>query len=98
MSSALKAVLWVLVALVVIGGIYYWYQGSHPSAAAPAQQTSEAASQANAPAGPSLASGSNTSDAALQQDLSGMDTQMSAMNSDTASIDQGMNDTAVSQQ
>lgn len=98
MPSALKAVLWILVALVVIGGIYYWYQGSHSPAVIPAQQTSEAASQPSAPSGPTLASGSDTSDAALQQDLSGMDTQMSAMNSDTASIDQGMSDTPVAQQ
>jgi hypothetical protein len=99
MTSALKAVLWILVAIVVIGGAYYWYESTHPSVApvAVGSQTSTS-TQASVPAGPTLASGSDTSDAALQQDLSGMDSQMSVMNSDTAAIDQGLNDTPVSQQ
>ena len=98
MNSALKAILWILVALVVIGGAYYWYQGRHSvvPVAPPVQTTTTA--QANVPTGPTLASGSDTSDAGLTQDLAGVDGQMSQMSADTAAIDQGLGDTPVTQQ
>jgi len=98
MTSALKAVLWILVALVVIGGAYYWYESRHP-AVSPVAQTSQTSNVSQAaPTGPTLASGSDASDAGLTQDLSGIDSQISTMNSDTAAIDQGLSDTPVSQQ
>ena len=96
MNGALKTVLWILVAIVVIGGAYYWYQ-SRPAALPAEQQQANAGSQA-APTGPSLASGTDTSDAALQQDVVGMDAQMSTMSADTAAIDAGLNDTQIPQQ
>lgn len=97
MQSALKTLLWILVVLVIAGGAYYWYQNAHPVApATPA--TSEATSTDNGAPASLLASGSDTSDAGLSQDLTGIDTQMSTLNADTASIDSGLNDQPIPQQ
>ena len=96
MQSALKITLWILVVIVVAGGIYYWYQNARSNA--PAAPTPVATSTGNGAPASVLPSGSDTSDAALNQDLSGMDTQLSAMSADTASIDSGMNDQPIPQQ
>lgn len=97
MQSTGKIILWVVVAIIVLGGLYYWYMQSHQTAMPASDSVSAASSDTSAENGPALASGSDTSDVALQSDLSGMDGQMSAMDSDTASIDQGLNDKPVSQ-
>jgi hypothetical protein len=86
-----KIVSWVVVALVVLGGLYYYFVMRHPAPTLQPETGQNGATQ------PALASGSDTSDAGLQQDLAGMDTQMSAMNSDTADIDSSMGDSEVTQ-
>ena len=94
----MKAVLWIIVALLILAGVYYWY--TH-KAVAPATTTSAAAVTAapasSAQRASSLPSGSDTSDAALAQDASSINAQMQSFNSDNAAIDSGMNDKPVSQ-
>lgn len=96
MQSVLKTLLWILVVIVIAGGIYYWYQNAHSAPASPA--TSEATSTGDGAPASLLASGSDTSDAGLSQDLAGIDTQMSTLDADTASIDSGLNDQPIPQQ
>ncbi len=94
MSGTVKLILWIIIAIAVLGGLYYWYTGiqSGPPTTTPSAQDQ----QENA--APALASGSATFDTALEQDLSGLDTQMSAMDSDTAAIDSGLTDKQVPQE
>lgn len=94
MSGTVKIIIWIVVAVVVLGGLYYWYTGSQ--SASPVTSSSENVSQESGP--PTLPSGSDTSDSALEQDLSGLDTQMAAMSADTASIDSGLSDKQVPQE
>ncbi|MES2134887.1 MAG: hypothetical protein V4449_01435 [Patescibacteria group bacterium] len=94
MSGNIKVAIGVVLVAVVIGGLYYWYS-STKSDVAPAVVADQTATPA--PTGPTLPSGSDTSDTALGQDVASVDADVSAMTSDTASIDSGMNDTAVQQ-
>lgn len=95
MTGALKAVLWILVAVVVIGGVYYWYQNRE---VVPITTVPETATTTDSTAGPTLPSGSDTSDAALQQDLASIGAEMTVMDADATSIDQSLNDKPISQQ
>ena len=99
MQATSKVVAWIIVAILVIGGIYYWVENRAPVTPAPSDQSSQAAASqdANASAAPTLPSGSDTSDAGLNSDSAAISGKMSAMDSDTASIDSGMNDQPVSQ-
>lgn len=97
MTGALKTVLWVLVAVVVIGGIYYWYQNGRqplPTEEAPVQTATTTESMGI----PTLPSGTDTSDAALEQDLASIGAEVTAMDADATSIDQSLNDKPISQQ
>ena len=97
MTGALKAVLWILVAVVVIGGVYYWYQNRHQPLATE-QVPVQTATTTDSAGKPALPSGSDTSDAALGQDLAGISADMNVMDADTTSIDQSLNDKPISQQ
>ena len=94
MQNTWKIVLWILIVLVLAGGAYYWYANRSPIGT-PSLGTEQQTQAADPSA---LPSGSDTSDAALQQDSAAIDTQMSGMNDDTASIDSGLNDQQVPQQ
>ncbi len=93
-----KIVLWVVIAAVILGGLYYWFTMRGNPASAPAATNTTATTTPQVAQGPTLPSGSDTSDAAIQQDLSSTDGDTNAFASDNASIDSGMNDKEVPQQ
>ncbi len=96
MSGNVKIVLWIVLLVAVLGGLYYWYSSTKP-VTTPATQTADTTGTPAAPTGPTLPTGADTSDAALVQDVTSVDADMSAMTTDTATIDSGLNDKAVAQ-
>ena len=108
MSKTSKIVLWVIVVIVVIGGIVWFVMGQNSAAPAgqgysaptsqnnPASPTSPTSATGNTSGGLSTAPADN-SNAALSQDLASIDAQMTGLTSDSASIDQGLNDQPVAQ-
>jgi len=91
MQSIGKIILWIVIALLVLGGIYYWY--SKGATQTPSTTTADQTTSANSTTGVvTLPSGSDTSDAALTQDFTAVDSQSSGMAADSAAIDAGMND------
>ncbi len=69
-----KLITWFVVAVVIIGGIWYFWNRSQgtPSSAASASSQTQGASQSG-----------DTSDAALQQDSASIDTQLQSASADT---------------
>ena len=113
MSQTAKVVLWVVVAVVVIGAVWMLVAGNGSSAPANGSPSASVSGN-NAPSAPgngSVAAGGNqapssvgsapssqdTSDASLNQDLSNIGTQMNGLSSDSASVDAGLNDQPVAQ-
>ena len=98
MSRSLKITLWVIVAIVVIGGIW-WYVSWQQTAQAPAPTSSNTQQQGavggNVPGPAGLSAGN--SNTALTQDLSSLDAQLNGLASDSASVDQGLNDQPIQQ-
>lgn len=89
-----KIVIGIIVVAVVIGIGYYWYSSTKPSAPVTTATNTQGTA---APAGPTLPSGTNTSNDALAQDVASVDADVSAMNGDTTAIDTGLSDKAVAQ-
>jgi hypothetical protein len=96
MPGKIKAAVSIAVIAIVLAGGYYVYISNKVSTPAPQTATNTATPQ-DTNTGPTLPSGSDTSDAALQKDVASVDADMSAMAGDSASIDSGMNDKAVPQ-
>jgi hypothetical protein len=83
-----KAITWIIVLAIVIGGIwYFWGRGS--AAPSSTQQGQGSSVQQGA-------TGNDTSDAALQQDAASVDTQLQAASADTNAAG-SFNDTPVQQ-
>ncbi len=77
MSTTLKIVIGVVVVIILAGG-GYWYWSSHqaqPAASVDASMNDDG----------TLPSGSDTSDASLDQDSAAIDAQMQGLDSDSAS-------------
>jgi|GEM_PF-6402960 hypothetical protein len=91
-----KIIGWIVVALVVIAGVWYFINmssgGAAPAATAPTSQTS--AQQAQPTAAQQQAA--DTSDAGLNQDAASIDTQLQAASADSNSA-ASFNDTPVQQ-
>jgi len=86
MSQTSKIVLGIaVVAVVLIGGFYYWHQN---------QKNNDSAT--NSQEVTNLPSGSKTDDASLEQDFSSVDTQLQGVASDNADAKASVN-AAVSQ-
>lgn len=87
MSQTAKIVLGIaIVAVILLAAFYYWH-------------TAKAPAPANTAANPevsTLPSGTNTSDAALQQDLSAIDAQLQSVQQDNSDASASVQ-TAVSQ-
>lgn len=97
MQSVGKIILWIVIAILVLGGIYYWY--TKGGAQTPSTSTPTASqSDSNTTGAVTLPSGADTSDAALSQDLNAIDGQSAVMASDSSAIDAGMNDQQTSLQ
>ncbi|MFA5876929.1 MAG: hypothetical protein WC880_01045 [Candidatus Paceibacterota bacterium] len=95
MSGNIKVASGIILAAVVLGGGFYWYASTRPAPAPVAVAPTE--TQPTVPQGPTLATGADTSDASLSQDIASVDADMTAMNGDTTAIDAGLNDKAVAQ-
>lgn len=96
MSKTSKIVIWVVLAIIVVTAIVLF--SATRNTAAPGEQGYYAPTSQNAPAPGSLSTApTNTSDAALNQDLANIDAGMNSISSDSASIDQGLNDQPVPQ-
>ena len=90
-----KAIVWIVVILLVILGVwYFWSSQNSPQAAPATSSTSQTSGQTN---GSSQALSSGNSNADLNADLNTIDSQTSAANSDSASVDQSFNDQPVQQ-
>ncbi len=90
MSKSSKFIVWIVIAAIVVVGIILIINSN----------------QSNQPAGTSAGISGNvsgqtsptdTSDAALNQDLSSLDNQLNGLSSDSASINQSLNDQPVTQ-
>ncbi|HTK33081.1 MAG TPA: hypothetical protein VL335_00845 [Candidatus Paceibacterota bacterium] len=91
MSSHLKTIvlLVILIAVVIIGWLWYAMSNGTP-VQAPASQNSPSADNYAATDAGLTTSASDSSDAALQSDLNSVGTQMNSSNADTANIDQSL--------
>ncbi len=99
MSKQAQIVLWVVVAILVVGG-FVWWAGSQAPSGSPAAETSngtQTTPTANQKSAANSLVSNGTSDTALNGDLANIDGQMNSFNSDSASIDQGLNDQPVQQ-
>lgn len=81
MSSTTKIVIAVVVVILVVLGIWYWSAGNHGSWNNGAASTSDAAM---------LPSGSDTSDAALDQDMASINANIQAADADSTNADQSV--------
>jgi hypothetical protein len=102
MSKTSTVVVWAVIVIIVVVAIVWFVMGQNgaaPSAPAYPAPTSQNAPAANVPSatGGLTASPSDTSNAALNQDLTDINNQLNGLASDTASIDQGLNDQPVPQ-
>ena len=89
MSRSIKIGIVVVIAIIVVGGIW-WGMSLNPAA----NPEGAAGTPAN---GPSVALTSGTADADLNQDLATVDAQLNGLASDSAIADQGLSDQAVTQ-
>lgn len=101
MSKTGKIVLGVVIALLVVGGVWWWIdmQSGVPSAA-PGAGTGGTSTAVNSPAATSTASTSypsGDSDQSIDQDMTSLNAQMNGLSSDNASVTQSMNDQPVQQ-
>lgn len=87
MSKSVQITIWVIVAIIVIGGIWLWLSGNN-NEANPAAQSNTANNQT------ATVSDNNTS---LDQDLANLDVQLNGLASDSASINDGLNDQPIAQ-
>jgi cytoskeletal protein RodZ len=79
MSTILKVAIWIVIIIIIIGGIWWAYMALQPQAYT-ANNNQPPVTQTNvAP---------DTSDTALSSVLSAIDTQINGLSSDTASVDQ----------
>lgn len=91
MSSSIKTVIWIVVGLVVIAGVWWYVSASNKNNPVATTQTAAMANSmaTNQPAtGTTLASGTSNQD--LNQDLTQIDAQMNGLASDSASVNQSM--------
>lgn len=95
MSKTSKIVLWVVIA-VIVAAVIVWFVVPRNSTAPGVQNVPVAGAPGNAPSGLTTAP-TDTSDAALNQDLANIDAQLNGLASDSASIDQGLNDQPIPQ-
>lgn len=84
MNQNTNTIIAVIVVILVAGGLYYWY--AVRSVATPMSGNGTEQSDTTA-----LPSGSDTSDAALTQDMTSINGNIQASNSDSAAVDQGVN-------
>ena len=103
MSTNAKIIMWLAVAVVIIGGIWWWIgMNMNKTAVAPTNSVTQNQAPVNSPTqtqtstvnGPSATDNSNVG---LQTDLSNIDSQMNGFSSDNTNVSQGMNDQSVQQ-
>ena len=87
MTKSSKIIIWAIVILVIVAGIWWYFSRPSASPTQPIQTGS---------AGGTVTAGNN-SNAALDQDLSTIDSQLNSLSADSASIDQGLNDQPITQ-
>lgn len=93
MSQTSKIVLGIAVVVIVLIGAYFIW---HRTASAP-ETTGQAQGTGSPEETTTLPSGSNTSDAAIDQDLTSIDTQIQAVDTDNASAADSINTAASAQ-
>jgi hypothetical protein len=81
MTSTAKTILAVVVVAILATGFYVWYTGTNPFATTNGSESDSTA----------LPSGSDNSDAALQQDLTTINANVQATNADSQAVDSSMN-------
>ena|SRR3989344_152463 len=92
MNNGINTITIIVVALIVIGGAYYWYQGGVlPWKAEPTEYGGGVS--ATVPSD-TLPTGADASNNALDQDAAAIEAQLDAFASDNAGIDAGLNDVA----
>ncbi|HUC01734.1 MAG TPA: hypothetical protein VMA75_02415 [Candidatus Paceibacterota bacterium] len=98
MSKTGKILSGVVIAIIVIGGVWWWIDaqnGTVPTALAPGANGTS--SVANSPAAASTSYPQGDSDQAIDQDMTSLNAQMNGLSSDNASVTQSMNDQPVQQ-
>ncbi len=91
MSQGGKIALWVVVILIVVGGIWLWVSNG-----APAANNSYSQNGAQTTSG-QTASATDTSDQSINHDMASVSAGMQALGSDTANISSSMNDQSINQ-
>ena len=102
MSNTGKIILWVVIAVVVIGGIWWLVAGQSNVATAPSNTASgtagspeSATTTASTTVSASYPQGN--SNQAIDQSMTNLNTQMNGLTSDNASVTQSLNDQPVTQ-
>jgi len=95
MSKTGKMILWIVIAIIVIGGIWWWIADRGNVATAPSNGTSgeiNTTSTENTSTTASTSYPQGDSDQSINQDVTNLNAQLSGLNSDNASVTQSMND------
>lgn len=90
MSQSNKVIMWVVIAVVVIGG-FWWYSIQQMNAP---ENASQVQNKADAEA---MAAAQDSSDTSINNDVSALDKQAADLSADSASIDQSLNDQPIPQ-
>jgi predicted negative regulator of RcsB-dependent stress response len=90
-----KAIVWIIVILLIILGVWYFWSSHNSPQTAPATSSTAQTSSQTTGSPQTLSSGESNAD--LNADLNAIDTQTNSANSDSASVDQSFNDQPVQQ-
>ena len=104
MSASTKTVIGILIGIIVIGGAWWLLASRNAGPSSPTAPTAEtnpgtmpaattSPAQAQAPAIVST----DTSDAALNQDLTNIDSELNGISADSAAVDTSMNQSTTAQ-
>ena len=97
MSKAGKIILWLVVAIIVVGGIWYFTKGG--SAPAPVtDNTTATTTVADQGTAATILSTKDNTDASISTDLEMVDGQLNALNTDSATVDKDLSDKQIPQE
>jgi len=101
MSKTGKIILWIVVALIVIGGIWWLIASQNGTPSTSNSYTNAPTTNTSSTTGTSTASSTSypqgNSDQSINQDMTSLNVQMNGLSSDNASVTQSMNDQPVQQ-
>ena len=100
MTSSAKWTSWIIIALLILGGGYWYFFHKTMPVETPLPEETQAVATTPppvAPAGSLLTAKTDTGDGALDQDTASVDAGMTGLSSDYANVDSSLSDAPVQQ-